>query len=135
MPLKSGMVMNRAKKILIVEDEQDILDYFEAIFQDSGYDTVLAKDGIEAFELAKSEKPDLITLDITMPRQSGLKMYQQYKKHPELNHIPVIIITAVEEFLDIFLDELKDLVPPEGIFYKPIDPKEMMNLIVRILSP
>jgi DNA-binding response OmpR family regulator len=128
------MVMNKAKKILIVDDEQDILDYFEAIFQDSGYDTVLAKDGIEGFELAKSEKPDLITLDITMPRQSGLKMYQQYKNHSELKHIPVIIITAVDEFLEILLDELMDPVPPEGIFYKPIDPKEMMKLIVQILS-
>jgi CheY-like chemotaxis protein len=126
--------MNKAKKILIVDDEQDILAYFEALFQDSGYDTVLAKDGIEGFELAKSEKPDLITLDITMPRQSGLRIYQQYKKHPELNQIPVIIITAADEFLEIFLDKLKGLVPPEGIFYKPIDPKEMMRLIVEILS-
>ena len=126
--------MNEAKKILIVDDEQDVLAYFEALFQDSGYDTILAKDGIEGFELAKAEKPDLITLDITMPRQSGLKFYQQYKKHPSLNHIPVIIITAVDEFLEIFLDELKDLVPPEGIFYKPIDPEEMMKLIVKILS-
>lgn len=133
-PLKLGVVMSKTKKILIVDDEQDILAYFEAMFQDNGYDTVLAKDGIEGFELAKSEKPDLITLDITMPRRSGLKIYQQYKEHPALKHIPIIIITAVDEFLEIFLDELKELVPPEGIFYKPIDPKEIMKMIVNILS-
>ena len=68
MPLKLGVVMSKAKKSLIVDDEQNILAYFEAIFQDNSYDTVLAKDGIEGFELAKSEKPDLITLDITMLR-------------------------------------------------------------------
>ena len=71
--------MSETKKILIVEDEQDILAYFEAIFQDNGYDTVSAKDGIEGFERAKSEKPDLIALDITMPKQSGLKIYRQFK--------------------------------------------------------
>ncbi|MGB5993306.1 MAG: response regulator, partial [Desulfobacterales bacterium] len=114
--------MSETKKILIVEDEQDILAYFEAIFQDNGYDTVSAKDGIEGFELAKSEKPDLITLDITMPMQSGLKIYRQFKDHPELKNIPVIIITAHDDFLGVFLNDLKECTPPEGIFYKPIDP-------------
>lgn len=126
--------MSETKKILIVEDEQDILAYFEAIFQDNGYDTVLAKDGIEGFELAKSEKPDLIALDITMPMQSGLKLYRQFKDHPELKNIPVIIITAHDDFLEIFIDDLKEYAPPEGIFYKPIDPKGILKLIAEILS-
>jgi CheY-like chemotaxis protein len=126
--------MSETKKILIVEDEQDILAYFEAIFQDNGYDTVSAKDGIEGFELAKSEKPDLITLDITMPMQSGLKLYRQFKDHPELKNIPVIIITAHDDFLGIFIDDLKEYVPPESIFYKPIDPRRILKLIAEILS-
>ena len=69
--------MSAKKKILIVDDEQDVLAYFEAVFQDSGYDTVLARDGFEGFELAKSEKPDLITLDITMPEHSGYHHYRR----------------------------------------------------------
>ncbi|MGB2688706.1 MAG: response regulator [Desulfobacterales bacterium] len=126
--------MSETKKILIVEDEQDILAYFEAIFQDNGYDTVSAKDGIEGFELGKSEKPDLITLDITMPMQSGLKIYRQFKDHPELKNIPVIIITAHNDFLGIFLDDLKEYARPESIFYKPIDPRRILKLIAEILS-
>jgi CheY-like chemotaxis protein len=126
--------MSETKRILIVEDEQDILAYFEAIFQDNGYDTVSAKDGIEGFELAKSEKPDLITLDITMPMQSGLKLYRQFKDHPELKNIPVIIITAHDDFLGIFIDDLKEYAPPESIFYKPIDPRRILKLIAEILS-
>ncbi|MBW2489829.1 MAG: response regulator [Deltaproteobacteria bacterium] len=63
--------MIEINKILIVENEQDIIAYFETIFQDNGYDTVSAKGGMEGFERAKSEKPDLIALDITMPKQSG----------------------------------------------------------------
>jgi CheY-like chemotaxis protein len=126
--------MSETKRILIVEDEQDILAYFKAIFQDNGYDTVSAKDGIEGFELAKSEKPDLITLDITMPMQSGLKLYRQFKDHPELKNIPVIIITAHDDFLGIFIDDLKEYAPPESIFYKPIDPRRILKLIAEILS-
>ena len=67
--------MGIAKKILIIDDELDILSYFEAIFQDNGYDAVSAMNGVVGFDLAKSEKPDLMTLDITMPTQSGLKLY------------------------------------------------------------
>jgi CheY-like chemotaxis protein len=126
--------MSETKKILIVDDEQDVLTYFEAIFQDNGYDTVSAKDGIEGFELAKSEKPDLIVLDIAMPQQSGLKTYRQYKGHPALTNIPVIIITAVDDSFRIFLDEIKELAPPEGIINKPIDPQELLKVVAEILS-
>jgi CheY-like chemotaxis protein len=126
--------MGKPKKILIIDDELDILSYFEAIFQDNGYNAVVAMNGIEGFELAKTEKPDLITLDITMPTQSGLSVYRQYKNDPELKNIPIIIITAVEDFMGAYFDELKDLGPPEGIFYKPIDPRKIMKLIAEILS-
>ena len=126
--------MSETKKILIVEDEQDILAYFEAIFQDNGYDTVSAKNGIEGFELAKSEKPDLITLDITMPKQSGLKTYRQYKGHPALKNIPVIIVTAVNDSFKELLDELEDLEIQKDIFYKPIDPQALLKVVAEILS-
>lgn len=126
--------MNESKKVLIVDDEEDILTYFEAIFNDNGYCTILARDGIKGFEAAKSEKPDLITLDITMPKQSGLRLYRQFKDHPELKNIPVIIITAHDDFWGIFVDDLKEYAPPEGIFYKPIDPVAVLKLIVEILS-
>ena len=126
--------MRETKKILIVDDELDVLTYFEAVFQDNGFDTVSAEDGIEGFELAKSEKPDLIVLDITMPKQSGLKTYRQYKRQPALKNIPVIIVTAVNDSFKELLDELEDLEQPKGIFYKPIDPQEILKVVAGILS-
>ena len=126
--------MNKAKKILVIDDELDILTYFEAIFQDNGYDSVSAMNGVEGFELAKSEKPDLITLDITMPTQSGLKVYRQFKTHNALKNIPIIIITAFDDFMEAYFDELYNLGHPEGIFYKPIDPRKIMKLVAKILS-
>ena len=128
------MAETSEKKILIVDDEQDVLTYFEAVFQDNGFDTVSAEDGIEGFELAKSEKPDLIVLDITMPKQSGLKTYRQYKRQPALKNIPVIIVTAVNDSFKELLDELEDLEQPKGIFYKPIDPQELLKVVAGILS-
>ncbi|MBC8432402.1 MAG: response regulator [Desulfobacterales bacterium] len=125
--------MSAKKKILIVDDEQDVLAYFEAVFQDSGYDTVLARDGFEGFELAKSEKPDLITLDITMPEQSGLKTYYQFKKHSALKEIPVIIITAADESYKNFLNELNGFSAPEVFLNKPIDPEELLKVVADIL--
>ncbi len=126
--------MNEKKKILIIDDEQDVLAYFEAVFQDSGYDTVVARDGLEGFELAKSEKPDLITLDITMPEQSGIKTYYQFKKHSALKEIPVIIITAADESYKNFLNELNGFSTPEVFFSKPIDPEGLLKVVADILS-
>lgn len=126
--------MSKAKKILIVDDELDILTYFEAVFQDSGYDTVLARDGVEGFELAESEKPDLIALDITMPGQSGIKTYQEFKKHPDLKAIPVIMITAVNDSFKNLLTEINGLATPEAFFNKPIDPDALLKVVEKILA-
>ena len=126
--------MRETKKILIVDDEQDVLTYFEAVFQDNGFDTVSAEDGIEGFELAKLEKPDLIVLDITMPKQSGLKTYRQYKRHPGLKNIPVIIVTAVNDSFKVLFDELEGLELPKRFFNKPIDPLELVKVVAEILS-
>jgi CheY-like chemotaxis protein len=126
--------MSKNKKILIIEDEKDVLAYFEALFQDNGYDTVVAEDGVKGFELAKSEKPDLIALDVTMPKQSGLKTYRLYKRDSELKHIPVIIITAGDDSFKLIFDEHMEVAPPEGIFDKPFDPHKLLKAVAELLS-
>ncbi len=122
------------KKILIVDDEEDILFYFESLFQDNGYDTIIAENGAEGFELAKSEKPDLITLDITMPGQSGIRTFCQYKSDPDLKDIPVVIITAADDSMRSFLKEHSKHSSPEDFLTKPVDTKELLNRINDILS-
>lgn len=123
-----------SKKILIVDDEPDVATYFEALFQDNGYQTIVAYDGVEGLKLAKSEKPDLITLDITMPVHSGVKTYGHYKSDVRLIHTPVIIITAVGESKKDFLEKLKELPEPEGFISKPIEPGQLLTLISEILK-
>ncbi len=126
--------MSEKKKILVVEDEQDVLTYLTALFQDNGYDTVTAVDGVEAFERARTEKPDLISLDIAMPDQSGLRTYRQYKKDDELKDIPVIIVTAFGDSMKSFLKRLGGFPEPEGFMAKPIDKEKLLKMVADLLS-
>ncbi|MFP4623455.1 MAG: response regulator, partial [Gemmatimonadota bacterium] len=83
------------KKILIVDDEPDVVSYLEMLLQDRGYATVSADDGNEALELVRKERPDLVTLDISMPEASGTRFYRELKTDPEVASTPVLIVTGV----------------------------------------
>ena len=126
--------MDKKKRILVVDDEQDVRSYLIALFEDNGYETLAAKDGIEGFKIAKAEKPDLISLDIAMPDQSGVRTYRQYKKDPDLKDIPVIIITAVGDNLRIYLKKVSGFPIPEGFMNKPIDPEELIAMTKELLD-
>ncbi len=126
--------MSHRKKVLIVDDEQDVLVYLSTLFEDNGFDTILAENGIEALEKAKSEVPDLITLDITMPEQSGIKTYRYLKQDTNLFQIPVIIITAVGEPIKSVLNEFAAFPEPEGFISKPIDQEELITAANRLMG-
>ena len=122
------------KKILIVDDEPDVAAYLETLFQDNGYNTIIAYDGVAGVKIAQAEKPDLITLDVTMPNQSGIKTYECYKSDPDLIHTPVIIITATGDAFPDFLEKFKGLPDPEGFMGKPIDPFKLIEMISKVLT-
>ena len=126
--------MTTKKKILIVEDEKDVMTFLKTIFEDNGYDTVTAENGIEGLDLAKSESPDLITLDLAMPNQSGVRTYRQYKKDPKLKKIPVIVITAVGDDMRRYFKKVPGFQEPEGFMNKPIDVKELVKMVANLLS-
>lgn len=126
--------MMSKKKILVVDDEKDVLAYLTALFQDNGYDTVTAGNGIEAMEKAESENPDLITLDITMPDQSGVRTYRKVKDSDRLKGIPVVIITAMGEDMNHFLKRLGGFKKPEGFMAKPIREAELVEMVANLLA-
>jgi CheY-like chemotaxis protein len=123
------------KRILIVDDEEDILGYLTTLFKDNGYETLTAGDGAEGFEMAKKEKPDLVTLDIIMPKESGVRFYRQMKGDEELKNTPIIIITALTgygydpEGFHKFIKSSKKVPPPEGFMSKPVDTAELLELV------
>jgi len=129
-----------AKKVLIVDDEPDVSGYLEMLLKDGGYDTVVAEDGAAALDLVRSEAPDLVTLDISMPKASGTRFYREVKTDPALAAIPVIIVTAVtgyggdERGYEKFLSRSSMVPPPEGFFPKPIEREEFLAKVNEVLT-
>jgi len=129
----------KAKRILIVDDEPDVVSYLEMLLRDGGYETLSAANGQEAMELVRREKPNLVTLDISMPEASGTRFYKEIKRDAELASIPVIIVTAVTGFggdkyaYKEFLSHSKLVPPPEGYFPKPIDRDEFLETVRKLV--
>ncbi len=130
-----------AGRILIVDDEPDIVSYLEMLLGDAGYETLSAADGAAALDLVRKERPDLVTLDISMPKSSGTRFYREVKGDPALAVIPVIIITAVTGFggdpygYQKFLSHRRLVPPPDGFFPKPIQREEFLAAVKRLLAP
>jgi len=83
------------KKILIIDDDSNIVDYLVTLFEDNGYVTFSAGDAREGFEVAKKEMPDLITLDLEMPGEWGPRLYHKMSQDKNLKNIPVIVISGL----------------------------------------
>jgi CheY-like chemotaxis protein len=128
------------KKILVVDDEPNVVAYLETLLQDNGYDTVSAANGLEGMEKVRGEKPDLITLDISMPEESGIRFYRGLKGDPDLAGIPVVIVTGVTgygykpEDFQKFISSRKQIPPPDGFIAKPIDRDELLKGVTSLLS-
>jgi len=83
------------KKILIIDDDPNIVDYLVSLFEDNNYATVSAGDAQEGLEIAKQEVPDLITLDLEMPGDWGPRFYRKMSQEQNLKNIPVIVISGL----------------------------------------
>ena len=124
-----------SKKILIIDDEPDIVMYLKLLLENNGYSVVTASDGQEGFELAQTEKPDLVCLDIMMPRKTGVALYQEIKTDPKLKKLPCIIISAYESAYSFkgqaFRRLVQDKTIPEPLkfFEKPIDANIFIEFI------
>jgi CheY-like chemotaxis protein len=128
------------KKILIVDDEPGLVTYLETLLQDHGYETIAAVDGQSGLRKLRSEHPDLVTLDISMPETSGVRFYRNLKEDPELAKIPVIVITAVTgeggdpQAFKQFISTRRQVPPPEGFLAKPVEPQALLRTIQDLLA-
>ena len=126
--------MASGKKILIVDDEEDIRTYLSTLLADQGFQTLLAKDGEEAWRQVEGNSPDLITLDISMPEKSGIKFYREMKAADRWKKIPIIIVTGVSEDMRKFLSSRHQAPPPEGYLAKPVNREEILALIQKLTA-
>ena len=82
------------KRILIDDDEADVLEFLKIRMRKAGFEPILAKDGAEAFEKASAQKPDLIILDVMMPIFNGYEVCKMLRENESTKNIPVIMLTA-----------------------------------------
>jgi DNA-binding response OmpR family regulator len=123
-----------SKKILIVDDEPDMLSFLATFLQDNGFEIISAVDGKDCFEKAKKFHPDLITLDISMPEESGVKAFRNIQETEETKDIPVIIITGISKDFKKFIHTRKHVQPPIAYMEKPIDTSELLAKINEVLK-
>ena len=110
------------KRILIIDDDPNILDYLDALFKDNGYDTSIAKDGKDGLAKAKKDIPDLITLDIEMPGEWGPRFYRHMSKDSKLKNIPVIVISGLSGNAYAVTKAVASL-------KKPFDREELLGIV------
>jgi twitching motility two-component system response regulator PilH len=127
-------------KVLIIDDEDDARAFCSSVVVNSGYEPLMAMNGEEGIRKVKEEKPDLVILDIMMPKQSGIRMYRELKTDPQFRSIPVIVLSAIAKktFLrsQSALAEFGDApVPePEAYIEKPAEPEEMEAMVKKFIS-
>jgi CheY-like chemotaxis protein len=126
--------MTERKTILVVEDEPDEVTYLSTLLADNGFDVISAANGQEGFEKAKSNHPDLITLDISMPEESGVRMFRDLQQDPATAETPVIMITGVTHDFKRFIESRRQVHPPAGYFDKPPDREKLLAKINELLS-
>jgi two-component system, OmpR family, phosphate regulon response regulator PhoB len=128
------------KKVLVVDDDPDIRMFSITVLEENGYTPIEATNGEEGMQLVKKEHPDLVILDVLMPRESGIRLYRQMKTDAKLKEIPIIILSGIthKSFLrsQKALTEFGGAEVPEPKIYleKPVEPEELAAAIKAALQ-
>jgi two-component system alkaline phosphatase synthesis response regulator PhoP len=121
-----------AKKILIIDDEEDMRVYLETLFKKAGFETDTAVNGDEAGAKLDSFQPDLITLDILMPRKSGLNLFQWLRKNQSTKNLPIVVLSGLSGHKDFFDGESQK--GPTIFVDKPIEPDSFLENVRQMLG-
>jgi DNA-binding response OmpR family regulator len=119
------------KKILVVDDEPGVVEIVRVNLQWEGYDVCEAFDGQEGWDKVRSEKPDLVILDVMMPQMSGLELLERIKTAPPICDVPVIMLTVRAGDTDIIQGLEKGAVE---YLIKPFEPLNLVRMVKKILE-
>jgi DNA-binding response OmpR family regulator len=118
-------------KIMVVDDEPDVVRLVEFILQKENFEVVAASDGRTALGLLEEEKPDLIILDIMMPLMDGMEVLRQIRSHRTTSRVPVIMLTA--KTASVTVDEARQLWVSDYVM-KPFDPERLVVKVKKALK-
>lgn len=123
--------MATKSRILVIDDEQEVQELLTMILRIHGYEPALAKNGLEGVELAKSFNPDLILLDVLMPKIDGFRVQELLKQDPRTSGVPILFVTAKAE-----VDSAKRAISggAQGFIEKPFDVDILLQKIRDLLQ-
>ena len=145
------------KRVLVIDDDQNTVRFLTVALQQNGYDAVGAYDGEEGLKKLQEAKPDLVVLDVMIPKRTGFTLFKQLRKHDSYKDIPVIMVTGIASVLSEFeekkesgdsaydplresvkkmIQEMRDdgLVKPEMFVDKPIDPEVLVGKVRALIG-
>jgi DNA-binding response OmpR family regulator len=119
------------KKILLVDDDPDLVEAMKIILENKSYDVAVAHDGKEGLKKVETEQPNLIILDVMMPEIDGYEMCAKLKSDPQYGHIPILLLTAVGEAISTttYTKEMGMRMEADDYIPKPV---ELMELVERV---
>ena len=147
-----------AKQVLVIDDDENIQKFISVLLSENGYDPVTASDGSEGLQMVLQAKPDLIILDVMMPKKTGLTLFRQLKRDEQYKDIPILMLTGVtgvieemeshkdetfehpfdslREALKKSIRQLRDegLVKPEMFVDKPVDPDSFVERVRQLIG-
>lgn len=132
------MEKEMGKKILLADDDPDVIEVVSMLLEEEGYKIITAKDGEEALEKIEREEPDLVILDLLMPRVDGFAVFNRLHepRYERWSRVPVVVLTSVREEVSNRRYELETGRKMEYAAYleKPADPDELLETVSRLLS-
>ncbi|HTY22797.1 MAG TPA: response regulator [Desulfomonilaceae bacterium] len=127
------------KKILVIDDEPDVVTFLGTLLRKNGYEVCEACDGVEGIKKVIEEKPDLVCLDLIMPEKTGIKMYREMRKDEHLKKVPVIMVTGIGSVatewanFETFIQH-RSIPGPQGYIEKPIDKEHFLKAVREVLG-
>ncbi|HIC91652.1 MAG TPA: response regulator transcription factor [Syntrophaceae bacterium] len=124
------------KKILMVDDDPDFVEATKLILEHKAYEVIVAYDGIEGLKKAKTEPPDLIILDVMMPKMDGYQVCAKLKEDPKYCNIPILLLTAVGRAIQAteYTKEMGMRTEADDYVDKPIEPSELVSRVENLLK-
>ena len=147
-----------AKTIMMVDDDENMIKFLTAVLEDNGYQVTSALNGSDGLKMLQEEVPDLLVLDVMMPKKSGFTLFKQIRRDERLKELPVLMLTGVAQSLQEMDDEREDtlqhpqdnlrealrkqiqqmrgegLITPEMFVDKPIDPESFVGRIEELIG-
>jgi len=131
-PARAAALPLTGRKILVADDEPDQVEFISAVMEDNGATVVKAYNGDQVLEMARAEKPDLLTLDLSMPGTNAGEVFETLRKDPELSDLKICIITGRPELRKLIYD--RSVERPEGYLDKPVEDDDLLQGIRKILE-